>query len=106
MVKSFSRYLKLNGTEYRQQDENGINLNGVRISEDGKTVLRFRDGYLDGDIINSRGKLIVVKPAVETEGHQEYWRKNKLHRDDGFPAVIANGLKDREWWIDGIKKEK
>lgn len=105
MEKTLSRYQNLNGTDYRQFDEYGEPLNGTRISEDLKTILRFRDGYLDGDVI-SRGRLVVAKPAVETSGHQEYWRKNRLHRDGGLPAVISDGLSKREWWVDGIRQEK
>lgn len=106
MEKTLSLYQKINGTDFRQTDENGNILNGTRIGEDGKTILRFRDGLLDGDVFNSNGKLIVTKPAVECGGHQEYWRHNKLHRDGGLPAVLSNGLKDKEWWIDGVRQSE
>lgn len=44
-----------------------------------------------------RGGLI-VQPAVETEGHIEYWRNGKLHRDNGLPAISTNDFSEEEWW--------
>ena len=49
------------------------------------------------------GRLITVKPAVEKEGHIEFWRQNKLHRQDGEPAVISEGFAVKEWWENGIR---
>lgn len=105
MDRTFSMYESLNGTDFLQKDESGNILDGTRLSPDGKTILRFRNGFLDGDVYGPTGKLIVTKPAVEGSGHQEYWRRNRIHRDDGLPAVLANGLKDKEWWKDGVRQE-
>lgn len=41
---------------------------------------------------------LIIQPAVETEGHIEYWRKGMLHRDNGEPAVYAEGFSVKEWW--------
>ena len=102
-MQSKSKYLHLNGTNVKQVNENGSPKNGEFFAEDKKTILRFKNGFLDGDIDTING--LIVKPAVEGPGHQEYWRENKLHRDNEMPAVISDGFAQREYWIDGIKQE-
>lgn len=94
-------------TIIKSTDENGNPAEGTRITiKDGKEVImRFRNGLLDGDSYTRDGKLI-VQPAVETEGHIEYWREGKLHRDDGLEAVSTDGFTIKEYWENGIKKEK
>ena len=90
------------------KDENGNLAEGQRvfITENGKQVfVRFRNGYLDGDVFNENGEL-EVKPAVETTGHLEYWREGKLHRDDGLPAVISDGFAYKEWWENNKRIDK
>ena len=84
-------------------DENGNPANGTRLffTEDNKKIIvRFNNGLLDGDSYTATGKLI-VQPAVESEGHIEYWRKGKLHRDDGLAAVSSEGFSLNEYWENG-----
>ena len=95
------KYLHLNGTNIRQVNENSSPKNGEFLQKI-KTILQFK-WFLDGDIDTING--LIVKPAVEGPGHQEYWRENKLHRDDEMPAVVSNGLSLREYWVNGVKKE-
>ena len=111
MSDSKSKFIHINNTDIKQLDDDGKPLNGIRIYADDfdngmKTILRFRNGFLDGDLFNNSGELVLQKPAVESEGHQEYWRENKLHRDNGEPAVYSNGFKDKEWWEYGEKISK
>ena len=90
------------GTLISSFDENGNLAEGTRLTvkNDKEIILRFRNGLLDGDSFTKEGKLI-VQPAVETEGHIEYWRKGKLHRDNNLPAVSTNGFTEEEWWENG-----
>ena len=110
MENSNSLFLALNNTDIQQLDINGNPINGTRIyAEDFKkgktTVLRFIDGFLDGDLFDTIGNLIMQRPAVDSDGHQEYWRKNKLHRDGEAPAVYSRGFTEEEWWEDGKRKK-
>lgn len=102
-MESLSLFGKYNKSDTIFCDESGTSYNGVRIAEDGVTILRFIDGYLDGDQYNSEGLLVQVKPAVEGPGRIEYWRKNKVHRDDNFPAIIIQTSDEviEEYWQDG-----
>ncbi len=110
MEKSYSKFINLNGIGTPQKDENGNLLNGLRVFADDydngkKTLLLFRNGLLDGDLFDSNGKFIMQKPAVEGNGHQEYWREGKLHRDNGEPAVLAEGFSVKEWWVNGERQQ-
>ena len=91
-------------TVIRSYDENGNLAEGTRmtVKNDKEIILRFRHGLLDGDSFTKDGKLI-VQPAVETEGHIEYWREGKLHRDDGLEAVYTDGFTTKEYWENGIR---
>ena len=91
-------------TLIRSYDENGNLAEGTRmtVKNDKEIILRFRHGLLDGDSFSKDGKLI-VQPAVETEGHIEYWREGKLHRDDGLEAVCADCFTVKEYWENGIR---
>lgn len=91
-------------TVIRSYDENGNLAEGTRmtVKNDKEIILRFRHGLLDGDSFSKDGKLI-VQPAVETEGHIEYWREGKLHRDDGLEAVYTDGFTTKEYWENGIR---
>ncbi len=95
--------INYNATGEKFTDEKGKPLDGTQIGEDRETILRFRDGYLDGDVFDVNGKLITVKPAVEKQGHLEYWRKNKLHRDNNLPAIISAGGSHNEYWENGVQ---
>lgn len=101
-METLSRYINLNKSEEKLKNSSGRELEGIRVSESDKnTILRFRNGYLDGDILNDNGSIIVSKPAVDAPGHQEYWREGMLHRDNGLPAVISEGFSHKEWWENG-----
>jgi hypothetical protein len=76
------------------------NLNGTFTSRDG-IILRFKDGWLDGDSLSPDGTL-QVQPAVEAPGHLEYWRQGRLHRDFELPAIYSENLKLREYWEHGV----
>lgn len=106
MIESKSLYLEQNNSNKIHLDDFGLPMNGIRVDAnawDNKNVviLRFRNGLLDGDIFIN-GQFVRTNPAVETQdGHIEYWRKGKLHRDEGLPAVISSGLKHKEFWVNG-----
>lgn len=106
MKKSKSLYEEENSSQRIHKDVNGKLLNGVWLDgkawEKGiKIILRFRNGLLDGDIYVN-GQYVRTKPAVETlDGHIEYWREGKLHRDGGLAAVSSDGLQHKEYWING-----
>ena len=104
---SASLYIHKNFNKYPKYEENNILSNGYRIDENiydnqGKIIiLRFRNGFLDGDEFDEDGNFLGTKPAVETIGHIEYWRNGCLHRDNKQPAVITNGFKICEYWENG-----
>lgn len=103
-MDSLSKYILSNGSGEPFVDENKVPLNGSYFGDNGTLLLRFINGFLDGDIFDADGNFLQQKPAVESltaEGHQEYWRRGRLHRDDGLPAVIARGLSVREFWENG-----
>lgn len=111
MEKTKSLFIDYNNTDNISHGEDGKPLNGMFVHaesyDDGKKViLRFRNGMLDGDVFDKNGNLMMQKPAVEAEGHQEYWRANKLHRDNDEPAVYSEGFKIKEYWVNGERIEK
>jgi hypothetical protein len=95
---SKGRRLEWNYEHRRVTDGKCVPIDGVRRYKDGKVVMRFRRGRLDGD--PERGK--VVRPAYEEDGHLEYWRGGLLHRDGGRPAIISGNGAAREWWVNGV----
>lgn len=107
LQKSFSLYIHKNCNDIPKYDENNILTNGYRIDEDaydnqGKIIiLRFRNGFLDGDEFDDNGTYLGTRPAVETIGHIEYWRNGCLHRDEKEPAVITKNFKICEYWENG-----
>lgn len=107
MTETKSLFYKDSETLIRSYDENGNLAEGTRISTKvGKEIiLRFRNGLLDGDSYTKDGKLI-VQPAVETEGHIEYWRAGRLHRDNGLEAISSENFTVKEYWENGIRVEK
>lgn len=102
-MKTDSIFIEYNLTKRKFLDIKGEPLEGVRIGKDKKTIYRFRNGYLDGDVYDIDGRYITTKPAVEAVGHIEYWRCNKLHRDNNEPAVISQRFTRREYWNNGIQ---
>lgn len=104
-MDSLSLFSQYNNTDTIFVDENNIKLSGLKFAEDKVTLLRFIDGKLNGDQFDKNGNLRQVKPAVEGPGRIEFWRQNKLHHDDGLPAVKvdnANGS-TTEYWENGIR---
>lgn len=109
MEESKSIFIQFNGTNKQQVDSDGNLLNGTVLyasdyDNGKKTILRFIDGFLDGDVFDEYGNFVMQNPAVEGTGHLEFWRKNKLHRDNEEPAVLAEGFSIKEWWESGIRK--
>ena len=108
---TLSKYIFYNNKEIISQDENGNVINGPKLdaeeySKGNSILLHFKDGLLDGDIFDASGNFVEQHPAVEGKNHQEYWRKNKLHRDGGLPAVISGEPAQFEWWVDGVRVEE
>ena len=103
-MESKSLFLEYNMTKRRFLNLKGEPLEGVQISKDKKTIYRFRNGFLDGDVYDIDGRFITVKPAVEAPGHIEYWRQNKIHRDKNEAAVISEKFTIKEYWENGIQK--
>lgn len=66
--------------------------------------ITFSQMKLDGDSFDRNGTLL-AQPAVErpSDGHLEYWRQGKLHRDGGEAAVIASGFTQKEYWVNGMQ---
>jgi hypothetical protein len=104
-IQLLSIHLESNGKAEKCLDKAGKPLEGPVITADGY-IHRFRGGLLDGT--TARDGIPIVQPAVEGPGHLEYWKEGKLHREDGLPAVISEGLKRREWWVNGelVRREK
>ena len=74
-------------------DAQGRPLVNDTIDRDTGTVLRFRNGYLDG------GNL----PAVECpDAHMEFYKSGQLHRESG-PAVVSDYGKVKEFWKGGLR---
>jgi hypothetical protein len=99
-METRSRFIESNGGGVRCLDRDGRPRQGEVITGEG-VILRFIDGFLDGDQATGRG--LVSLPAVEAPGHLEWWRRGRLHRDGGLPAVIADNFSVYEWWDQGSK---
>jgi hypothetical protein len=99
-MESRSRFIESNGGTVRCLDKDGNPLQGEVITGEG-VILRFIDGFLDGDRMTGRG--FVSLPAVESGGHLEWWRGGRIHRGGGLPAVIAENFSIYEWWDQGKK---
>lgn len=77
-------------------DKNGELLNGEQHKSDG-TIIRFVNGYIDGNIYDSHGEVLFTYPAIEHEQGKEYWTKGL---PQGFPAIsFIFGLYE-EYWAD------
>jgi hypothetical protein len=99
--ESRSLHIESNNKKEVCRDAKGKPLEGTLIDTEG-IIHRFRGGFLDGDVEGSGGKFSVF-PAVEWNGHLEYWRQGALHRDNGLPAVVSEGFEVKEWWDEGIR---
>lgn len=70
----------------------------------GLVILRFKNGLLDGDYFDKNGIFIKVQPAVEANGHLEFWRNGKLHRDNGEPAIYSDNYNELYFFENGEQK--
>ncbi|MBQ8680203.1 MAG: hypothetical protein IJ530_10635 [Treponema sp.] len=107
MTKTLSLFYEDDDTPVTSTDENGLPAEGLRVGKDkygNEVLLRFRHGFLDGDSFARNGTPL-TQPAVErlSDGHLEYWRQGKLHRDNGEAAVIAVGFTTKEYWVNGAR---
>lgn len=107
MTGTRSLFYKGDDTAITSAGEDGNPAEGLRIGKDkdgNEVLLRFRHGFLDGDSFDRSGTPI-TQPAVERpcDGHLEYWRQGKLHRDGGEAAVVAAGFAEKEYWVEGIR---
>ena len=101
-LESAKSVLKILG----KPDSNEICYNDVSASDKLFTPNVINgDGVLPAECIKDEfdksGKYLGARPAVETEGHIEYWRKGCLHRDGKQPAIITNGFRNFEFWKKG-----
>ncbi len=107
MTKTCSLFYKDDDTVISSTDENEKPAEGLRIGKDkdkNEVLLRFRHGFLDGDSFDKNGTPF-TQPAVERpcDGHLEYWRQGKLHRDNDEAAVITAGFMEKEYWEEGMR---
>lgn len=107
MTETRSLFYAGKDTVITSTDENGRPTEGLRIGKDrdgNEVLMRFRHGFLDGDSFDRNGNPL-TQPAVErpSDGHLEYWRKGRLHHDGDEAAVIAAGLREKEYWVAGIR---
>jgi len=102
-MKSKSFFANISNLDCVFKDKDGNIISGVKIipgselNQNCDVIMRFdENGMLHSDDM----------PAVETQGHVEYWQHGKLHRENNLPAVSANNFSDKEFWVDGkfIKK--
>lgn len=99
-MSSLSKYINMNNSKEKLMDDAGHPFSGTKIAEDRITILRYRNGFLDGDVYQN-GTLMSVRPAVKSPHHIEYWRENKLHHDMPGFAVFHEGK--TEYWENGIQ---
>ena len=73
----------------------GEPLKGEHVLKD-KTIARFVDGFLDGNVYNEKGEVIERRAALEYElGGLEYWTKGF---PEGSPAISqAWGVIEEDW---------
>ena len=100
-----SRIIQISESKSKLKEKFGIQhkerfwkkLNGERRYPDG-TIVRYVDGYIDGNIYDKAGNILQRYPAVEYEDGKEYWTRGY---PDGFPAILQNYDFDQEYWICG-----
>lgn len=71
--------------------------NGEQNLPDG-TIIRYVNGYIDGNIYDSRGEVVYTYPAIEYDEGKEYWTKG---HPNGFPAICQKLGFYEEYWADG-----
>lgn len=93
--ESNSKFKDRFGIQYREKFWK--KLNGERRELDG-TIVRYVDGYIDGNIYDKEGNIVQRYPAIEYKDGKEYWTRGY---PDGFPAILQNYDLDQEYWICG-----
>lgn len=93
--ESNSKFKDRFGIQYREKFWK--KLNGERREPDG-TIVRYVDGYIDGNIYDKEGNIVQRYPAIEYKDGKEYWTRGY---PDGFPAILQNYDLDQEYWICG-----
>lgn len=80
-------------------DNDGKPYEGVCEVFDGFSA-RFVNGYIDGNIYDKNGIIVVRRPAIEYENDgMEFWLKGT---PSGSPAVIQDCGKYEESWQGGV----
>lgn len=75
-------------------EKNGDFCNGEKTLSDG-TIVRFVNGFIDGNLYDENGNVLEQRPAVEYNLGQEFWTKGF---PDGFPGVSQNmGYYEEDW---------
>lgn len=112
MINQFPEYIKIENriihnseSKSKYKDRFGIQykekfwkkLNGERREPDG-TIVRYVDGYIDGNIYDKEGYIVHRFPAIEYGDDKEYWTRGY---PDGFPAILQKSDLDQEYWICG-----
>lgn len=100
-----SRIIQISESKSKLKEKFGIQhkerfwkkLNGERRYPDG-TIVRYVDGYIDGNIYDKAGNILQRFPAVEYEDGKEYWTRGY---PDGFPAILQKSDLDQEYWSCG-----
>ena len=91
--ESKSKYKDRFGIQYKEKFWK--KLNGERREPDG-TIVRYVDGYIDGNIYDKEGNIVQRYPAIEYGNGKEYWTRGY---PDGFPAILQKSDLDQEYWI-------
>lgn len=70
---------------------------GEKVLPDG-TIVRFVNGFIDGNIYDNNGEIVLSRPAVIYScGGQEFWTKGF---PCGFPAISQSYGQYEEDWED------
>ena len=83
--------------------KDGKPMNGeVTLNDGDGTIVRFVDGFIDGNVYDKENNIVEQKPAlVYSHGGCEFWTKGKPH---GYPAVVQNfGYHEEDWENGQIK---
>lgn len=95
--ESRSRFKKFFGISVIGND--GSLLDGEKKFPDG-TLVRFQNGFIDGNIYDLRGEVLYTYPAIEyvDSPGKEYWTKGL---PQGYPAICQDAGLYEEYWSDG-----